>query len=114
MPTGHTNIYGELARVRFDRRTHALCLDVKYVSTVSVSGLETDCSSTVSGARYSPYIVLLFLTVSERGPETLYLAVSVDLSHCFYHVGVGASRMHVREHRVNTALTLHKHLCESE
>ena len=30
----------------------------------------------------------MFLTVSVSDPETLYLTVSVDLRHCFCHVGV--------------------------
>ena len=57
-------------------------LDVKYVSTVSVFGLETDCFYCF----WSQIQLLhsaLFLTVSECGSKTLYLAVFVDVSHCF-------------------------------
>ena len=58
--------------------THAMAatvLDDKYVSTVSVSKLETDCFYCLWSEIQSLHSVL-FLTVSVRGSETLYLWTS--------------------------------------
>ena len=55
-------------------------LDGRYVSTVSVPGLETDCFYCFC-VRFPPSYYVLFLTVSISEPETLYLTVSADLRH---------------------------------
>ena len=47
-------------------------------STVSVTGLETDCFYCLC-VRFAPSYCVLLLTVSVSEPETLYLTVSVDL-----------------------------------
>ena len=69
------------------RRRRRRSLDGRYVSTVSVPGLETDCFYCFC-VRFSPSYYVLFLTVSISEPETLYLTVSADLRHCFSHLGL--------------------------